>query len=40
MAASGVHVSAIQKPEMVSTVQIYNATVELLQKIMLASLGQ
>lgn len=40
MAASVVHVSAIQKPEMVSNVQIYKATVELLQKIMLASLGQ
>lgn len=40
MAASGVHVSVTQKPEVVSTVQIYKATVELLQKIMLASLGQ
>lgn len=40
MPASVIRASATQEPEMVSTVQIYKATEELLQKIMLASLGQ
>lgn len=40
MPASGVHASATQEPEIFSTVQIYKATVEFSQKVMLANLGQ
>lgn len=36
MPASGVHASDTQESEMVSTVQIYKAAVELSQKVMLA----